>query len=210
MRDLTLTQEYLLCAMNKKGKIGFGEQDIGLVVSSLIELIHGEFVKIEDERMIIAKDLTSDYIHLSSVYEFITNNKPMKIKTAGEKLWFTSKNVKILLSDVKNSLMDNDCLTEKEAKTMFQHRTEIVVKENCVDAVIQKIRAEMLEDVEIDENTIALISLFHKTGILKNYFSKYEADQLKEKLKQIKREPKYKLIAEIIDHVEALFVAVIL
>ena len=54
---------------------------------------------------------------------------------------------------------------------------------NAVHYVVDMIRAEFLEDVEVTEDIALLIVLLDKSKLLKTYFSKYEQKEMKQKLK---------------------------
>lgn len=210
MKDLKLTEEYLLCTMNKKGMISLSDEyAIALGASALIELLHQGFIAIEDKKVVIKKDLTDEYKYLSAVYEVIQTHKPMNAKNIGELLFFSSKNMKRLFSDTKSLLEKDGCLVKKTGEGFFKRRTVLVANENCVNSIVEKIRAELLEDGSIDENMLALVSLLEHTSIIKNYFSKHEQDRFRLRLKEIKKDEKYKLITEIIDYTEAIFVSII-
>ena len=67
-----------------------------------------------------------------------------------------------------------------------------------------------MENGEISEDVIALTALMDKTGNLKNYFSKYEQKELKNKIAAIKKSEAGTLAKEMIEHIEALEMAAII
>ena len=82
MKDLSITQEYLLCALNKKGKIpAFGNEiQTCFVAGALLELLNNEFVKIQDKKVVINKKLDeTTFGHLRPLYSFIERSKPASI-----------------------------------------------------------------------------------------------------------------------------------
>ena len=82
------------------------------------------------------------------------------------------------------------------------------VKAEEKDRVIQKIRAEFLEEGQISEETVLLGCLLDKTSLLKKYFSAYEAKMLKQRLKELRKAPENKLINEMIDSVDTLIAVI--
>ncbi|MCG9969589.1 GPP34 family phosphoprotein [Pelotomaculum terephthalicicum JT] len=70
--------------------------------------------------------------------------------------------------------------------------------------MIQKIRAELLENGTISDETVALVSLLEKSHQIKKYFSKYESEQLKARLKEIKEAPSNQLVKQMVDYVDMI------
>ena len=212
MKELTLSEEYLLCTMDKKGSINFMEhQAICLTAAALIELLQKGILKIEDKKVYISEELSLENSHLVKVYDFIQDAKPMKVEKITEHFNFniSDKAIKALFSDIKESLFNKGCLDEKVNKSLFGTNSVTIAKENCVDVVIQKIRAEMLENGTMDDETIALVALLDKGKILKKYFSKYEENAVKNRLKEIKENPNNILVKRMLDYFDTILVAIV-
>ena len=58
-----------------------------------------------------------------------------------------------------------------------------------------------VQEEEMDPCDVALIWLLQQANCLKQYFSKHETDQLKDRLKEMKKDPVNKQIANMIDYV---------
>ena len=71
-------------------------------------------------------------------------------------------------------------------------------------SVIEKIRAELLEDGDVSEDVIALTVLLDKSGQLKEYFSKYEQKELKEKLEVIRKSKAGTTAKELLWYIDSL------
>ena len=76
--------------------------------------------------------------------------------------------------------------------------------------VIQKIRAELLEEGELSDDIIALTALLHKSGDLSRYFSNYEKKALKTRLKSIKESCENQMVAKMVEYIETLFAMVVI
>ncbi len=59
------------------------------------------------------------------------------------------------------------------------------MKKDIITGIIEKIRAELLEDGEISEDVIVLTALMDKVGNLKDYFSKHEQKELKNRIEAV-------------------------
>ena len=57
------------------------------------------------------------------------------------------------------------------------------------------------QEEEMDPCDVALIWLLQQANCLKQYFLKHETDQLKKKLKEMKKDPLNKQLANMIDYV---------
>ena len=59
------------------------------------------------------------------------------------------------------------------------------------------------------DETVALVSLMEKSYRLKRYFSKYEARQLKARLREIRLTPSNQLVKQTVEYVDAMIAAII-
>ena len=210
MKDLTLTQEFSLCQMNKKGKL-VGKittmPNFALVTAALYELYLNDSISLTKE-IEIKKAPNKDLKHLVVLYDFIKSQKKLQFRSVVQKICFNDKLIKLIFHNCKEQLLTEDFLEEVTVKG-FLNTSKIVTvsKTGSTDFVIQKIRAEVLEDGEISENTIPLIALLVKTKKLEDYFSKYELDALKIRIEVLKTDEQYKLMFNTIKEMEALHVA---
>lgn len=214
MKDLSITQEYLLCAMNNKG--GFPligkEQPVCFVAGALWELISNNFVHIQNKRIVIVREIEESFNYLSPMFELIQNSKPKTIKNlVGEYVFsLTEKDLKALIHSVAKSLVLAGYAKDVCNKG-FLGRTNryIVPRKDKTENVIQKIRAELLEDGTVSEETVGLASLLNKSGLLKQYFSKYESQQLKVRLNEIKNSDQNQMVKEMLQYVDSIMTAII-
>ena len=210
MKDLTLTQEFSLCQMNKKGKL-VGKPSVmpnfALGIATLYELYLNDNISLA-KVIEIKKEPNKELKHLVLLYDFIKSQKKLQFRSVVQKICFNDKLIKLIFHNCKEQLLTEDFLEEVTVKG-FLNTSKIVTvsKTGSTDFVIQKIRAEVLEDGEISENTIPLIALLVKTKKLEDYFSKYELDALKIRIEVLKTDEQYKLMFNTIKEMEALQVA---
>lgn len=210
MENLTLTQEFLLCEMNKKGKLNCftPTPNCALIVSILFELEQNNCISLGKE-IILKSPPTKELRYLVDVYEFIRIQKNQKLNSIIEKICLSlnDKFIKQVFNHCKESLIEKGCIAENTNKSMIKFsKTNNVAKTECQEYIIQKIRSEVLEKGEISEKTGALISLLKKTGKLKGYFSKYEKNTLNTRINELKSSKQYKFIFTTIDDLETLYV----
>jgi hypothetical protein len=84
----------------------------------------------------------------------------------------------------------------------FSNKTLFLPNSGETSKIVEKVRAEFLEKGEISNETVALSALLYKSGLIKNYFSKYEVNKLKERLEEIKKSEAGSLVKEMVDYIE--------
>lgn len=213
MKDLSITQEYMICTVNGKGAIsGYTQKTVAcLVVSGLLEMQLAKCVSLNDKKVHVCAELPENMAYLKPLYNIINQGKPMKVEKAVEAytIAFSNKNLHELEDALMESLKEADVV--EPVKTGFlNNKDSYVPKKDIVTGIIEKIRAELLEDGEISEDVIALTALMDKAGNLKDYFSKYERKELKDKIESIKKSEAGTLAKEMAEHIEALDIAAIL
>jgi hypothetical protein len=208
MKNLSIAQEYLLCSLNKKGKLPSLSTEIPVCVlaSGLIELLASKCIKADEKNYVsVIGDLSGEQVYLKSLYDSLNISKPMKIRKIAEEyiIGLTGRKMTGLVTDIGNSLADKSCV-KAEKGGIFGNKDCFIPDTNEVDKVIQKIRAELLESGTMSDETAALVSLLDKSNQIKKYFSKYESEQLKIRLNEIKNTPSDQLVKQMIDYIEEI------
>ncbi len=212
MKDLSFTQEFFLCALKPKGSTTLTnsiESSTCLLAGTLLELLMGGYIGLDDKNRVLAKQaLTPEKEYLSFIYEFIQNNKPMKIETVAEKFAFDFKKPDELFRFVGQSLVKDDYLAEESGKGLFKNKVIFIPNENEVTKVIEKLRAEFLEQGDISDEVVVLGALLNKSGLIKKYFSKYEVQKLNERLKEVKQSEAGVLVKRLVDYIDTWIVII--
>ena len=214
MKDLSIAQEYLLCSLNEKGKFPiFGrEQPVGFVAAALLDLLENKFVHIQDKKIILDRELDQVHGYLSPIYELTRNAKKKSLNEIAEKYAFglTDRNMNDLMKSVGDTLVSSGCAEERSQTNLFNRGQKYIVpKKTCVDNIIQRIRAELLEEGAISDETIAMTALLNKGGQLKQYFSKYESEELNKRLREIKDSAPNQMIKQMVDYIDQVTAAII-
>lgn len=207
MKDLAITQEYLICAVNSKGKIsGFSiEKLVCLIASGLLELQLEDCIKIDKKSVIVTDTLPDTKAYLKPLYDFIDKPKPVKLEKKLEAYTYsvTDKNLNELINSIGASL-ESLGLVEVTRSGMAVNKNAYIPHADSVHYVVDMIRAEFFEEVEITEDIASLIILLDKSRLLKTYFSEFEQKEIKQKLKEITGSDTGKMIKDMVDHVENL------
>lgn len=213
MRDLSITQEYMVCTVNGKGALPSSNQKaaVCLIASGLLDMQLAKCISLNDKKVSVCAELPEHLTYLKSLYDVVNQDKPVKVEKVVETYTFAFTNKKLyeLVNAIMNSLKESDIL--EPAKTGFLgNKDNYVPRKEVITGIIEKIRAELLENGQISEDVIALTALMDKAGNLKDYFSKYEHKELKNKIEAIKKSEAGTLAKEMVQHIEALNMAAIL
>lgn len=204
MKDLSITQEYLICAVNSKGKIsGFGsEKLICLIASGLLELQLEDCIKIDKKRVTVTNNLPDEKLYLKPLYDFVNQQKPVKLEKILEAYNYSFKDRGYELVNTIGASLKDLGLVEVTRTGVFGNKNAYIPNANAVHYVVDMIRAEFLEDVEVTEDIASLIILLDKSKVLKTYFSEYEQKEIKKKLKEITNSDTGKSIKDMVNNVE--------
>ena len=204
MKDLSITQEYLICAVNSKGKIsGFGsEKLICLIASGLLELQLEDCIKIDKKRVTVTNNLPDAKLYLKPLYDFVNQQKPVKLEKILEAYNYSFKDRGYELVNTIGASLKDLGLVEVTRTGIFGNKNAYIPNANAVHYVVDMIRAEFLEDVEVTEDIASLIILLDKSKLLKTYFSEYEQKEIKKKLKEITNSDTGKSIKDMVNNVE--------
>lgn len=207
MRDLSITQEYLICAMHGKGKIsGFNvEKLVCVVASGLLELKMENCIVLEKKKVRVTGELPAEKMYLKPLYNFINQPKPVKIEKIIEEYnySFSDRKLRELIGAVGTSLEEMGLVSITESGIISKRKNYVPTKQ-AVHYVVDLIRSELLEDGEITEDIACLVALLERSKIMKEYFSSFEQKEIKHKLKEIVNSDSGLLIKEMIDYIENL------
>ena len=114
--------------------------------------------------------------YLRTVYEYIRREEPVKLESVMEhfSFSFSDKDLYALMGDVGDTLAEAGCV-QKGMAGLLGKTVVYLPDPQAKDGVIQKIRAELLEDGELSEDIVALTALLQKSGL-----SEQEAQSLQQ------------------------------
>lgn len=213
MTDLSYTQEYLLCALNSKGSIPIMNSNrviTCIVAGGLLELLQSHAVSFDaKKKMVIERNLNENEVHLEPLYNTIKSSKPMTIKDIASKYVFaTSKRLNEFMEALSITMKKNRCVSS-ETGGLFHNKTLLIPNNDEVLKIIEKIKAEFLEDGNVQDEAVVLGALLQKSGLIKNYFSKFESQRLKERLEEIKKSEAGSLVKEMVEYIDTMVAVII-
>lgn len=214
MNNYSYTQEFMLCALSPKGTLSSINMDACacIIGGGLLELLQcGALEQDSKKKLAVQKGLPPEKEYLSPLYSMLSESKPITAADVAQKylFCFSGKQMQTLVCSLGDSLAEGGSVTSQKKDGLLGEKVFYLPKEEAVSRVIEKIRAEFLEDGELSEETIILGTLLKLSGLLNRYFSKYEAKKLKERIKSIQSDPSYKLVNNMIESIEVLLTAII-
>lgn len=207
MKDLTLTQEYLICTVNKKGALpGYSQEAAAcLVISGLLELEMEGCISIINKKISSHGKLPEKLNSLKPLYSLVDKKKPVKLQKIIDKyiISYTDKKIRTLMNSVLSPLKEGGTVTPVTTGLIRKKERYVPTKET-LDQVVEKIRAELLEKGSLTDDIVALTVLLHKAGRLKHYFSKHEQKELKTRLAEIKNSDVEKSVRDALNQAEVM------
>ncbi|WP_137665357.1 GPP34 family phosphoprotein [Enterococcus hulanensis] len=206
MKNLNLSQQYLLFTMNRNGKISSINYYVGmcLVMAGLLDLQEAQVIELEQKEIIILTDqLPEELEYLNCLFEKITQLKKKridKLATAYGATFF-EKDLKLLVAQTRNSLIDlREITVETDGNTL-----SYLAKEKTIAQLVA--RLENLNCLDYDGLKLAI--LLKKSSYLKKYIEKPERKMLEAKIKEVKSDPVAKQTQVMISQLDWLMGAMV-
>lgn len=206
MKNLNLSQQYLLFTMNRNGKISSINYYVGmcLVMAGLLDLQEAQVIELDQKEIIILTDqLPEELEYLNCLFEKITQLKKKridKLATAYGATFF-EKDLKLLVAQTRNSLIDlREITVETDGNTL-----SYLAKEKTIAQLVA--RLENLN--QLDHDGLKLAILLKKSSYLKKYIEKPERKMLEAKIKEVKSDPVAKQTQVMISQLDWLMGAMV-
>ena len=207
MRDLTLSQEYLICAVNEKGTLfTFNtEKLVCLVAAALLELQLEGCAAVDKKFITVTGPLPQEMAHLRPLYDYLNTGKPMQTEKLPEEYTYsvTDAHLNELMAAIGDSLVQQGLMTPVKAGLLGKKQGYLPTRE-AINAVVDLVRAELLEEGEVTEDVAALVILLEQGKCLKPYFSAFEQKEMRDKLQAISQTPAGKAVRDMVEYVENL------
>ena len=206
MKNLNLSQQYLLFTMNRNGKISSINYYVGmcLVMAGLLDLQEAQVIELDQKEIIILTDQLPDELeYLNCLFEKITQLKKKridKLATAYGATFF-EKDLKLLVAQTRNSLINlREITVETDGNTL-----SYLAKEKTIAQLVA--RLENLN--QLDHDGLKLAILLKKSSYLKKYIEKPERKMLEAKIKEVKSDPVAKQTQVMISQLDWLMGAMV-
>lgn len=212
MENLTITQEYYICVANDKGTISVYDHKAAtcLIAAGVLDMSLENCVGIDGKTVEVTGKLPDNIAFLRPLYDTIDQGKAIKLSKVVESYIasFSDKKLKELIGSVVTSL-EGAGVMESVKTGIFKSKEGRAPSQASVNGVVEKIRAEILEDGEMSDEAVALAALLDRAGKLKDYFSKYEHKELRARLTDIKKSEAGKSVKEMADYIDGLMASML-
>ncbi|KRF02260.1 hypothetical protein ASG89_24725 [Paenibacillus sp. Soil766] len=200
LKNLSIPQEFVLLALDRethKIKSMF-RMHVALytIMACIVELsINGNVTFENDDTVRISNSTSTGEKYLDRLLEIIAAEKPKKLKKWVSYFYYRQGEIYKM---VVESLVDKGVLEIENTEFLFF----VPVKKysdvaNTRNHLVEKIRAELLEQGNVEEHTLALVSFLNTKNMLNDYFSDYEQKTLKQKLEILRKEDIFKKIRTV-------------
>lgn len=207
MKDLSITQQYFICAVNRKGTLSefHTEKLVCFIAAGLLEMQLDACISIDKKLVRVTGDLPAGKGCLKPLYDFINQPQAVKIEKILEAYSFSISNKRLygLIQSVGASLVGMGIAEEAKAG-IFGNKTSYTPKTEAINSVVDMMRAEFFEDGEISQEAAALAILLEKSNNLKPYFSDFERKEMKPKLKRLLDTPDGRIVKSMVEYIETL------
>lgn len=191
--SLTITEEFVILTLTgkemfKHKKLKVGNTKIYSMASIFIELFLEDKIAFNEKEQVIVTDSNLTGVqYIDEVLKTIHESKKLKrLDGWMEYLYVHSKFCSKIYNSVGKEIIDKRIL-EGEKGEALEDFSKVTFKDskNIGEHIIQKLRAELLEEGAIDENTMYLALLLDSNKMLGAYFSEYEYKSIKERMEEV-------------------------
>lgn len=206
MNRKTITEEYYVLAVDKNGAISSirsNELNSGLIASGLMDLMMDGVITIEKNKITVVKDLPEGLKHLKSLYTYLTEKNRTTEKVMGDYVMSMGARMREFIGEIGETLVAEG-LAEKGKGGLFGPKVTYIPVKSYKDQLIEAVKDIVKTEDEFSPRDMAFLCILQETHNLNQYFSKYESQEIKDKLKEIKKNPQNKQLAEMVNYVNSM------
>ncbi len=211
MSELSATQSFMLCALTQQGKwpsTGGIKRSACLVAGGLLELLLDGTLMLDDKKQLyVQRRPAKDKSYLTPLMEYVEQAKPQPINVLVERI-ASARTAEFgpLLRSVGFSLSAHSAVSVRENPKKPLEMPLFIPQRAVLDTVVAWIRDASWCRCVITDDVQVLMVLLHKSGILFNYFSKYESEECKKRLLDVvNKNPNVRLILSYLEAMGAFF-----
>ncbi|HIV44049.1 MAG TPA: GPP34 family phosphoprotein [Candidatus Faecalibacterium avium] len=208
MKDLSIVQKYMVCTVNDKGVFPFAsveERTLGLVAGALLELQMEGCIAVDGKKVSAAGALPQDKGYLKPLYDFIREKQSVKLYVVVDAYNFswTDKRINELRDAVGGSLVQLGAASACKAGLLGKQAGYLPGPET-VRSVVEQMRAELLEEGPVSDETAALVALLERVKCLKAYFSAFEQKAVRQKIEALTQSPEGKMVRDMMTYLQII------
>ena len=208
MKDLSIVQKYMVCTVNDKGVFPFAsveERTLGLVAGALLELQMEGCIAVDGKKVSVAGALPQDKGYLKPLYDFIREKQSVKLYVVVDAYNFswTDKRINELRDAVGGSLVQLGAASACKAGLLGKQAGYLPGPET-VRSGVEQMRAELLEEGPVSDETAVLVALLERVKCLKAYFSAFEQKAVRQKIEALAQSPEGKMVRDMMTYLQII------
>lgn len=205
--NLSIPQSFLMLVVPDKGTFPvLSSYENWLCASGILELVLHDVAEISGEKIRLKEELPEELTYLSDLYQFLKTYKgSLKNSVLSFGMEGMGKKQRELLERTFKSLAELGLVSPQEKSRLGVKHMAYVPDLMARDQLVEELRATILEG-DFNSDMVALAMLLDKSGDLTQYFTDYERKRFKDNLESWKADPRFRSMAEAIDHVLQMLV----
>ncbi len=195
--NANVVEKYTLCLLKEREKdisvFWTGVPTVHLALTMLLDMIKDENIELAENGEIILKSKEFKKEYSKELFEMIEKkNKSMKLYNILELCYYV--NSKDMFNMVKTSMLSKGMLNSEMKNTLFGEKQINKINEEVFENLINEVRKDILENVEVSKDNTLLLLILNESKILKNFFNKYEQEKLKLRIKELQKDEIYEKV----------------
>ena len=147
----------------------------------------------------VNKELPTELAHESSLHDYLSEKVRTADKLMSDYLLSSSaRRIKQLATAIGEALLADGVVREGTGG-LFGPKVTYVTAESYRKELVDRVRSAATKNDDVSSHDMALLYILKETKNLNRYFSKEESDQLKDRLKEMKKNPQNKQVAVMIN-----------
>ena len=212
MMVISLTQRFFLCTETGSESVDIRDEKgmFGLVAAALLELELSGCVCIEKKKVRACAPLSEGCAPLAPLYNYIQRKGPLSVGKIARASFVKDILLLQLPNDSLSWQLRQSVGTALELRGLAQSRDGkkalFLPKPEAVQAEFAELRAALIDrTLPLDGDTAALALLLDKMGVLAEYFSEAECEQMRDALTQTAQREENAAVLAAMKHFEELW-----
>ncbi|WP_321387537.1 GPP34 family phosphoprotein [uncultured Enterococcus sp.] len=210
MKNLTISEQFFLLMMNKKGTIGalndYGK--ISLVMAGLLDLQNAGILKIEESQVVLLEtEIPENYQSLAPLAAKIYEMKKRTLEKIADAYGgtFLDRELNLLIQNIRQRLEEKGVIQKKQESGLLGEKVSWFADEAKVGEIIDSLKGAF-DNVDGHLDQLALVLLLQKSNALAQYLSKHDQKVMKEDLKELKHSPLAKDVQKMMNVIDQMYV----
>lgn len=198
----SIAQEYFALATDENGNMPPMHRDeskAGIMAACIMDLLLKDVITMERKRITVIEELPGELAHESSLHDYLSEEVRTADKLMSDYLLSSNaRRIKQPATDIGEVLLADGVVREGNGG-LFGPKVTYVTAESYRKELVDRVRSAATKNDDVSSHDMALLYILKETKNLNRYFSKEESDQLKDRLKEMKKNPQNKQVAVMIN-----------